>query len=334
MDPQVAAQRWQNQESLSRQEAADLMQQLASGEVDEAIITALLENSLSKPLDPQELAGMASVMREFTARIPHSLPDVIDTCGTGGGPATINLSTGAAIVAAAAGAKVAKHGNRSITSTCGSADVLEAWGVPIGLTPERQAASLHEIGIAFLFAPLMHTSMAAVGPVRRRLGMRTIFNVLGPLTNPARASRQLIGVYDKAFVRPVAEALCILGTTHAFVVHSEDGCDEVSAIYPTYYAEVKSGAITEGAWEPTDFGIAVGIEDHWLKGEESVQQNAYKLEHTLSDSGRGELLVPNGAVAILLAGLETDLRAAADRARTAISSRATINKLNEMRKFS
>lgn len=334
MDPQVAALRWQNQETLTRDEAANLMQQLADGAVEEKIIEALLRNSLNKPLQPQELAGMASVMREFTARVPHSLPDLIDTCGTGGGPATINLSTGAAIVAAAAGAKVAKHGNRSVTSKCGSADVLEAWGVPIDLTPERQAASLHEIGIAFLFAPLMHKSMAAVGPVRRRLGTRTIFNILGPLSNPAGAKRQLIGVYDRAFIRPVAEALKILGTEHAFVVHSEDGCDEVSAIYPTYFAGLWNGQIEEGKWTPEDFGVADSLNEIWLRSEESIQENASKLEQTLADSSRGELLVPNGAVAILLAGLETDLKAAANRARVAIASGEAIKKLDDMRKFS
>jgi anthranilate phosphoribosyltransferase len=241
------------------------------------------------------------------------------------------LSTGAAIVAAAAGAKVAKHGNRSVTSLCGSADVLEALGVTLSNEPAELVRVLDEVGIVFLFAPHHHGSLRAVGPVRKSLGVRTVFNQLGPLANPAGAKRQLIGVYDRSLVRPMAEALALLGAERAYVVHSEDGMDEVSPCAPTYFAKIQGGSVQEGEFRPSDFGLR-DLDWSALEPGATIAESAKILASALdgTDRVRGRALVPNAAVALLVAGLVATVEEGARLAEETISSGAAASTLRRL----
>ena len=316
---------------LDRSEAADLMRFLARGEAAPEQVAGVLVALQAKGVRSEELAGFAEVLRESVLKIQSGSPNLIDTAGTGGGRSTFNLSTGAAIVAAAAGAKVAKHGNRSVTSRCGSADVLEALGVTLIDDPERLSVILDDVGIAFMFAPNHHSSMRAVGPVRKALGVRTVFNQLGPLANPAGARRQLIGVYDRSLVRPMAEALAILGAERAYVVHSEDGMDEVSPCAPTYLAEMSSGQLKEGHFKPSDFGLG-DLDSSVLEPGESPQENANILMSALdgSDTARSQCLVPNTAVALVLAGVAATIEEGAHLATKTIWSGEAVRTLDRL----
>ncbi|MCG8456350.1 MAG: anthranilate phosphoribosyltransferase, partial [Holophagales bacterium] len=243
---------------LSRQETEGLFGRLMDGELSDAMKAALLVGLAMKKEAVSEIAGAASAMRARVRRIPHEVAGVVDTCGTGGdGKGTFNISTAAALVAAAAGAPVAKHGNRSVSSKSGSADVLAALGVRIDLEPEEAARSLEEIGIAFLFAPRLHPAMKEVMPVRKELGVRTVFNVLGPLTNPAGARRQLVGVYEAELVEVVGQVLRDLGSEQARVVHGPDGLDEITTTGPTRVAEVKGGEVRGYEVHPRELGLEV-----------------------------------------------------------------------------
>ncbi len=316
---------------LTRQEANDVMRLLMAGELEDAQIGAFLVAMRIKGARAQELAGFAEVMRENATGLGSQHPTLIDTCGTGGGPATFNLSTGAAIVAAAAGAKVAKHGNRAVTSQCGSADVLEALGVGLGSDPEQLLKTLDQVGIVFLFAPNHHPAMRHVGPVRKAIGVRTVFNQLGPLANPAGAKRQLIGVYDPGMVRPMAEALALLGAERAYVVHGDMGMDEVSPCGKTLVAEVYGGEVKDAVLTPRSFGLDP-IPFEALAAGTDAKTNAKMLKEALSkaDSARAVALLPNAAVALLLAGVATDLQDGADKAREAIRSGKALNTLKEL----
>ncbi|MBS1722205.1 MAG: anthranilate phosphoribosyltransferase [Armatimonadetes bacterium] len=314
---------------LTREEAKGLMQILAEGAFEPAQVGGLLVAMQVKGATAGELAGLAEALRERALALDHEFPNLVDTCGTGGGKTTFNLSTGAAIIAAAAGAKVAKHGNRSVTSSCGSADVLESLGVSFTSDPERLAHLLAQVGIVFLFAPHHHGSMKAVGPVRKALEVRTVFNQLGPLANPAGARRQLVGVYDAALIKPMAEALALLGAEHAFVVHSEDGMDEVSPCAPTRFAEVKSGRVTIGAFNPSDFGLR-DVPESALRPCETIADSAAALREALAFEGaRGFALVPSAAVALLLAGAAGTLEQAAGLATEAMRSGAATSTLRQ-----
>jgi anthranilate phosphoribosyltransferase len=246
---------------------------------------------------------------------------LVDTCGTGGGIPSFNLSTGAAILAASAGAKVAKHGNRAVTSSCGSADVLEALGVNVSSEPEGAARLLDRAGIAFFFAPTHHPALRHVGKVRRELGVRTVFNQLGPLANPAGARRQLVGVYEPGLVRPMAEALLDLGAERALVVYGEEGLDEISPCGPTLTALVAEGAVRDGKATPADFGLEP-LSPSALEPGEDAAQNARILREALTDpvSPRCGALLPSAAAALWLAGLAKDFREGARLAREAVAS--------------
>ncbi len=240
---------------LSAEEAYQSMCALLAGASSEPVIAAFLVALKMKGETAPELAGFARAMRERMIVVDAGA-DVIDTCGTGGdGSGTFNISTAAALVMAGAGAHVAKHGNRSFSGSSGSADVLEALGARIAMTAEEAARAVREIGIGFLFAPHLHPAMKIAGPVRRELKMRTVFNLLGPLANPARAHRQLIGASSASAARLMAEALTSLGTLHAFVVHGHDGLDEVSTTGPTDVWEVTSAGVKQHLWTPEDFGV-------------------------------------------------------------------------------
>ena len=316
---------------LSQEESRKMMSVFASGDASAEQIAGVLVALQIKGVRPAELAGLAEFMREKAIPLAHQFPVLVDTSGTGGGRTTFNLSTGAAIVAASVGAKVAKHGNRSVTSKCGSADVLEAFGVVLTADTERLCHLLDEVGIVFLFAPNHHGSLQGVGTVRRALGVRTVFNQLGPLANPAGARRQLIGVYDKELVRPMAEALALLGTERAFVVHSEDGMDEISPCAPTTYAEVLGSKVTDGRFIPADFGLH-DVPDQALSSGESMADSARILRSALnySEKDRSDALVPNASVAILLAGLTSEMAAGSQMAKDAMASGVAVDTLDKL----
>ena len=283
---------------------------LMGGEWTEAQQAAFLVALRAKGEAPTEVAAAARVLRRVAVPVETRRRPLIDTCGTGGdGAHTLNISTGAALVAAACGAAVAKHGNRSVSSRCGSADVLEALGVPLDLEPERLGALLDAHGFAFLFAPRLHPAMKAVMPVRRGLGVRTVFNLLGPLSNPAGVSRQVVGVYSRAAQALVAGALAELGAEHAWVVHSDDGLDELSVCAPTRVLEVRAGAVTgELTVDPAALGIA-GAERAALAGGDAAE-SARRLRAILGGQERSaasEAVALNAGAALLVAGLVDDL---------------------------
>src|SRR5690242_1934178 len=257
-----------HRQSLSRAEAREAMAEVLAGSCTDAQIAAFLVALHMKGETVEEIVGFAEAIR--AAAIPlevvrNSTVDVsgterdalVDTCGTGGDTSgTFNISTATALVVAGAGVRVAKHGNRSVTSKCGSADVMEALGVNINLSPERVAACLEQVGIAFLFAPAMHSAMKYVQPARRELKLRTVFNLLGPLTNPAKASAQVVGVYSRDLVEKVAQALCLLGLKRALVVHGSDGLDEITISGSTHVAELRDGQVSSYEVTPEQFGMS------------------------------------------------------------------------------
>ncbi|MBX3230230.1 MAG: anthranilate phosphoribosyltransferase [Labilithrix sp.] len=277
------------------------------------------------------IVAAAEALREVMTPVAHEHEVVLDTCGTGGdGAHTINVSTGAAVVVAACGVRVAKHGNRSVSSRCGSADVLEALGIPTDLAPERQAAVLRDAGIAFLMAPAHHPALRHAAAARRELGVRTIFNALGPLVNPARATHQLVGVYDDALRPVVAAALGRLGVTRAWAVRSEDGLDEVSPAAPTRVSVLDGGAVEERVVTPADFGVEP-VDLRALGGGDAAE-NAKALEAILSGAAHpaAGAVVLNAAAALVVA-TGAKPRDATDEARTAIHEGRAREKLEAWR---
>jgi anthranilate phosphoribosyltransferase len=315
---------------LTEAQARELMQALMRGDVTEAQVGGALVALRMKGYAAEELATFALVLREHAVQLAHPFPEAVDTCGTGGGSPTFNLSTGAAFVAAAAGVKVAKHGNRGVTSGCGSADVLEAMGARLDLTPERLTRILEETNIVFLFAPSHHPAMKNVGPARKALGVRTVFNFLGPLTNPAGARRQLIGVYDSTMLRPMAEALRILGAERALVVHGVDGLDEISPCAATRYALLADGDVSEGEWAPQDFGIQP-MDPALIRPSATVVENAEMLRAALASpaASHSHAVVPNAAAAMWLSRPELSLTECAERAMGVMAEGLALKKLDD-----
>ena len=319
---------------LTREKACRVMDQIMSGSATDAQIGAFLVALRCKGESVDEIAGCAQAMREKATRVHTSRDPVIDTCGTGGdGSGTFNISTTVAFVAAGAGLCVAKHGNRAMSSQCGSADVLQALEVNIEIGPDKVGKCLDEVGIGFLFAPMLHGAMKhAIGP-RREIGARTVFNALGPLTNPAGARRQLIGVYDGELTEKLAGVLHELGSKRAFVVHGDDGLDEITLTGKSRVTELNGGSIETYEIGPEDFGFdTAGMEE--LKGG-SAAENAQILREVL-DGGkgpRGDVVLMNAAAAIVAGGLASSLEEGVDRARSAISSgraRQVLEKLKEV----
>ncbi len=318
-------------ESLSAEDAHQAMSVLLEGGASEALIAAFLVALRMKGETAAELAGFARAMRERVIFVDAG-EDVIDTCGTGGdGAGTFNISTIAALVLAGAGARVAKHGNRSISSQTGSADVLEALGVRAAMTPEEAARAVREIGLGFLFAPNLHPAMKHAQPVRRELKMRTVFNLLGPLANPARARTQLIGAPSLTAARLMAEALAQLGTGHAFVVHG-CGLDEISTTGPTDVYEVWTGRVEEHLWMPADFGVPTATLDVLAGGDPA--RNAQIAREVLGGV-RGphrDIVLVNAAAGLVAAGLSTDLHLAMTTAAHSIDSGAAAHRLTQLQK--
>src|SRR6195256_4407345 len=309
-------------EDLSLEDAAAVLSEIMHGDVSEIQIAAFLIALRTKGETVDELAGLARTMRELAAHVPTSRQDLLDTAGTGGGRRTFNVSTTAALIAAGAGCAVAKHGNRSATSLSGSADLLEALGAAIDLGPAQVAECIRGAGFGFMFAPAHHQATRYVVPVRKELAVRTIFNFLGPLTNPAGARRQLIGVSDPAYIERMAGALARLGVGRALVVSSEDGLDEMSTSAPTHVVEVNGDAIERYVVAAQDVGIEPSAPDAITGGTPDV--NAATTRAILAGEpgpARGLALLNAGA-AIYAAGLTESLREGVEAAREAVDSGA------------
>jgi anthranilate phosphoribosyltransferase len=332
-------------ESLSRDEARAVMSEVLSGKCTDAQIAALLVALRMKGETVEEIVGFAeairaeamplSIHRDSTVDVSGTERDaLVDTCGTGGDTSgTFNISTAAVFVVAGTGVRVAKHGNRSISSKCGSADVMEALGVNINLPPERLAACLEEVGIAFLFAPALHSAMKYVQPARRELKLRTVFNLLGPLTNPAHASAQVVGVYSAELVEKVAEALSMLGLRRALVVHGMDGLDEITITGPTRIAEVREGIVRTYEVTPEEFGMKRAA----LKeiGGGDALENAAIIREILSGgkSARRDVVLLNAAAALVAAGKAEHLAQAVPLAEKSVDTGAAWNTLTTLTRF-
>jgi anthranilate phosphoribosyltransferase len=320
-------------ENLSRSEAAQLLDALLDNEATEAQIAATLMALKLKGETVEELAGLAEGMRARAIRINCRHDCFIDTAGTGSSSVkTFNVSTAAAFVIAGAGLPVAKHGNRAASSRCGSADVLSALGVDVSVSPGISEKCLNEIGICFMFAPLYHGATARVAGVRRELGVQTTFNLLGPLTNPARAPRQIIGVWDRNLVEPLAQTLALLGTERAWIVHGADGLDEVTISDQTFVAEAGNGEVRTFEIEPQDFGLERGSLDD-LRGGGDAEDNAIIIRDVLSGARRDEartLVIVNAATALHVGGVAGDLREGARLAEQAIDEGSALTKLERL----
>ena len=315
---------------LSESEMAECMKEIMEGRAADSQIGAFLTALRIKGETVDEITGAARIMREKAARI-KAPEGVIDTCGTGGDLSnTFNVSTVTAIVVAAAGVPVAKHGNRAVSSKSGSADVLEALGVKIDLTPEKVEKCLFETGFGFLFAPLFHPAMKyAVGP-RRELGIRTVFNILGPLTNPANAKRQVLGVFSDRLTETLARVLGNLGAEDAIVVHGEDGLDEITVCDGTKASRFRKDSVENMFFSPEDLGIKRAKTEDLLGGDR--EENA-RIAHDILDGGQGpksDIVLINSAAAITVADVAADMRTALEMARDTIVSGRSAKKLQEI----
>lgn len=317
---------------LSREEMLALMRQVMAGELTPAQIAAVLVALRMKGETVDEIAAAAQVMRELSTKVVIAdATHLVDTCGTGGdGIQTFNVSTVSAFVAAAAGAKVAKHGGRSVSSTCGSADVLEALGVNVNLTPEQVANSVNQIGIGFMFAPNHHSAMKHAAPVRRELGVRTLFNLLGPLTNPAGAKRQVMGVFDRTLTGKLAKVLQQLGSEHVLVVHGADGMDEISFAGDTYVAELKDGRISEYVLNPGEFGMSLH-QAETIRVQNAEESKAIILEVLAGKTGPArDIVLLNAGAAIYAADVVASLQEGIRKAAEVIDSGVAKNKLEQL----
>jgi anthranilate phosphoribosyltransferase len=334
-----------HRQSLSRDEARRVMSEVLAGQCTDAQIAALLVALHMKGETVEEIVGFADAIRAAATPLVvagNSTIDVsgterdalVDTCGTGGDASgTFNISTATALVVAGTGVRVAKHGNRSVTSKCGSADVMEALGVNITLPPSRVAQCLHEVGIAFLFAPAMHSAMKYVQPARRELRLRTVFNLLGPLTNPARASAQVVGVYSDDLVEKLAEALSMLGLRRALVVHGSDGLDEITITGPTRVAEVRDGQVHSYQVTPEEFGLARAPMEAISGGDAGANAGIIREVLAGKQSACRDVVLLNAAAALVAAGKKDHLGDALGLAATSIDSGAAAGKLVSLAAF-
>jgi anthranilate phosphoribosyltransferase len=319
---------------LSRAEAREAMDSIMTGEASPALIGGFLVALRLKGETADEIAGCAEAMREHVLSVKPQREDLVDTAGTGGdGGRTFNISTAAALVAAAAGAGVAKHGNRAVSSASGSADVLEALGFALDLPPERIADSIDELGFGFLFAPTHHPAMKHAAPVRKELAARTVFNVLGPLTNPAGARAQVVGVYSPDLVRTIAEVLASLGARRAFVVHGAAGIDELSPAGPNLVCEVVDGGVKEREIDPLELGVPRCAPEELRGGSPDENAEAIREVFAGANGGRRDAILLNAAGAIAAGGHADDLREGLEVAREAVDSGAAGERLEALIAF-
>jgi anthranilate phosphoribosyltransferase len=315
---------------LTADHTSAALAEIMEGRAEPVQIGAFLIALRAKGETVAELVGLARTMRNLSAQVKMNRDDLVDTAGTGGGPTTFNISTTAALIAAGAGCAVAKHGNRSATSRCGSADLLEALGVQIELTPEQVAECIDEIGFGFMFAPQHHQATAAVVPVRKELAVRTIFNLLGPLTNPAGARRQLLGVSDRSFQETIAEALLTLGCDHAMVVSADDGLDEISIADRTRVIEVADGRTDEWFVEADDFGLESAALEAIAGGD--PRHNASVTREILQGEAgpQREVALMNAGAAIYVGGGAVNLNDGVEQARRAVDDGAAFDVLERL----
>jgi len=329
-----------DRKDLSRIEAAAAMEAIMTGAATNAQIAAFLTALRMKGETVEELIGFAQVMRQKAVKVRSRPSEVvaatgtdremlIDTAGTGGDASgTFNVSTATAFVVAGAGLKVAKHGNRSVSSLCGSADVVETLGINIELSPAKVARCVDEVGIGFLYAPLLHTAMKHVMAARREMGIRTVFNMLGPLTNPAGANAQIIGVYSDALTEPLARVLAELGTLRAFVVHGRDGLDEISNTGSTHISEVHEGVVRSSTVIPEDFGLPRAVIQDLRGGDR--EENADIIRRVLAGEPgpRRDIVLMNAAAALVVGGKARDFKEGVAQAAQAIDSGAAAERLS------
>jgi len=324
-----------NKKDLTPLQMQQIMREILSGAVDTADIIVFLTSLNDKGETVAELTAAVNVMLEYVEPIIVDKLNILDTCGTGGDKkGTFNISTITALVASGAGVTVAKHGNRSVSSKCGSADILEALGVKINMDTEKIKKCLYQIGIAFLFAPNLHLAMRQVMPARKQIAQKTIFNILGPLINPARATNQLIGVYSKAWVRPLAEVLHNLGSRHILVVHGADGLDEVTTTDKTFITEVKDGLLKDYEIIPEDFGFKrANLND--LSGG-SVDDNVRIAQDILmgKPGSRRDIILFNAGCAIYAADKTDTIAEGIKLAQESIDSKAALEKLKRLKEYS
>jgi anthranilate phosphoribosyltransferase len=332
VSPQEALTRIIERDEIKHDEMVSLMRQIMMGEVSQVMISAIMIGLRVKRESIGEISAAAEVMRELATKVEvENRQNLVDTCGTGGDSAhTFNISTAAAFVAAAAGARVAKHGGRSVSSKSGSADVLESLGVNLNQTPQQVADGISRIGVGFMFAPNYHSAMKYAAPVRRELGVRTLFNILGPLTNPAGAENQVIGVFHADLVGIVARVLQQLGGHHVMVVHGEDGLDEITIAGKTRIGELKHGEVSEYTIRPEDFGMKVSAIET-IQVQDSDQSKA--LLQSVLDNQPGpalDIVLLNAGAAIYVSGVADTLKQGVIRARAAVESGAAKEKLRQL----
>src|SRR6201994_4325124 len=315
-------------ENLTADHASSVLSEIMEGRTEPIQTGAFLIALRAKGETVSELVGLARTMRSLAAPVRTSRADLVDTAGTGGGPSTFNVSTTAALVAAAAGCAVAKHGNRSSTSKSGSADVLEALGVDVNIPPEAVARCIDEVGFGFMFAQTHHAAMAHVGPARAGLGVRTVFNFLGPLTNPAGATRQLVGVADRYYQETIAEALIGLGTVRALVVSAEDGVDELALSAPTRVIEVFEGRTAEWFVEPGQYGLAPLELSEIAGGTPAENAKATRAVLAGQPGPQRDIVLLNAAAAIYVGGLAAGLEDGVGKAAAAVDSGAAAGVLD------
>ncbi len=332
---QTAISRLLDGHDLTRDEAREVMTSIMGGDATQAQMGGFLVALRAKGETADEITGCAEAMRAHVLAVKPKRQDLVDTAGTGGDNAhTLNISTAAALVAAAAGAGVAKHGNRAVSSSSGSADVLEALGFDLEQPSDRIERSIDELGFGFLFAPTHHPAMRHAAPVRRELATRTVFNVLGPLTNPAGARAQVVGVFSRELVRTIAEVLAQLGARRAFVVHGAAGIDELSPAGPNVVSEVAEGTITDRTIDPVDLGIHRCDPAELRGGTPAENAAAIRRVFDGGDGGARDAILLNAAGAIAAAGRAEDLREGLAIAREAVSSGAAAERLDRLVAFS
>lgn len=338
MNIKEALNRVVSQLDLSTEEMQDVMREIMTGQCTDAQIGAFLMGLRMKSETIDEITGAAKLMRELASPVQINAERLVDTCGTGGdGMNIFNVSTAAAFVVAAAGGKVAKHGNRAVSGKSGSADLLEAAGVYLNLTPAQVARCVESVGVGFMFAPAHHGAMKhAIGP-RRELGLRTIFNMLGPMTNPAGVKHQVIGVFSQALCRPLAEVLQRLGSEHVLVVHAQDGLDEISLAAPTYVAELKGGVVSEYRIQPEDFGIKsqslIGLTVETPDESLALIRDALGRRKTETGQKAVDMIVLNAGAALYAADLASSLQQGMDMAHDALHTGLAWEKLQELVSF-
>ena len=334
MDIQSAISQVSARRNLTREDMSEIILEILEGKVTDAQIGAFLIALSMKGETVDEVLGAVGVMRDLSTKVEIDEPNLIDTCGTGGtGIGIFNVSTTSALVASSCGAKIAKHGNRSATRKSGSADLLEQAGVSLSLTPEQVASCIQEIGLGFMFAQAHHSAMRHVVGPRKEIGQKSIFNVLGPLTNPASAKRQVLGVYDKKWMTPIAEVLDELGSEHLLIVHSRDGLDEISLASPTYVTEMRDGKISEYEVSPEDFNFETdtleGLQVNSPQESLDLAKLALQGEHKKASS----MICMTAGAALYVSDIANSLESGVELAKRSVENGEGLKKLNQLVEF-